>query len=98
MLSVGRSVLKNIEHETNPTKAQTLSQFFALAPLEFTPSSAASTARLSALRTQCARSDGGATVLLNCGPQRLGSELKTLVRYLPSYRNRSHISVTELLH
>ena len=27
MLSVGRSVLKNIEHETNPTKAQSLSQF-----------------------------------------------------------------------
>ena len=26
----------------------------------------------------------GATVLLNCGPQRLGSELKTLVRYLSS--------------
>ena len=42
-------------------------------------------------------------MLLNCGPQRLGSELKSLVRYLPStvhnsYRNRSHISVTELLH
>ena len=29
MLSVGRSVLKNIEHETNPTKAQSLSQFLA---------------------------------------------------------------------
>ena len=53
--------------------------------------------------SDCAHRDGGATVLLNCGPQRLGSELKSLVRYLPStvhnsYRNRSHISVTELLH
>ena len=28
MLSVGRSVLKNIQHETNLRKAQSLSQFF----------------------------------------------------------------------
>ena len=37
-------------------------------------------------------------MLLNCGPQRLGSELKTLVRYLSSTVHNSYRNRSQLLH